>query len=154
MPALPFGVKDTATLSDGFFPTGTINFTLFKSDGVPDCTDASQVVHTELVAVAGNGDYMSSGVEITMTGNYSWLATYSGDGNNTDVTLPPNPEGMVEECNEEFETFTVPDEPGMIKIVKVVPDAGDPADLRSNWELRYGGRVDRSDCRGNRDWLC
>ena len=127
---LDSAVKDTATLSDGFFPTGTINFTLFKNtSGTPDCTDASQKVHSELVAVAGNGDYMSSGVVADMIANYTWLATYSGDGNNTDVTLPPNDDGMEEECNADGETFETVMDPGFIKITKVNLEAEDPIGL-------------------------
>ena len=130
--SIPFDVKDTATLSDGFFPTGTINFTLYKNpSGTPDCTDASQKVHSELVAVAGNGDYMSSPFSVNMAGNYSWLATYSGDGNNTDVTLPPNDDGMEEMCNEDGETFEA-NELGMLKIVKNTIGGDATFDFESN----------------------
>lgn len=108
-----FGVKDTATLSGGFFPTGTINFTLFKDDTKPIDCSAENKIHSELVAVDGNGNYMSSGVLITMSGNYSWVASYSGDGNNTEA---------VNSCNEETESFMAMEPLGMLKISKLIEE--------------------------------
>ena len=68
-------LKDTATLSGGYFPTGTITFTLY------DPTNA--VVDTEVVTVSGNGSYSTpTGATAAMAGTYQWVATYSGDANN------------------------------------------------------------------------
>ena len=71
-------LADTATLEDGFNPTGTITFTLFQG---------STLVDTEMVTVNGNGTYTTpTGFTLpstgTATGTYQWDATYSGDGNN------------------------------------------------------------------------
>src|SRR5262249_12361476 len=73
-------LTDTATLSGGFQPTGTITFTLlFNGGGTP--------VDTETVTVNGNGNYTTpAGFTLptsgTVTGTYQWIATYSGDTNN------------------------------------------------------------------------
>ncbi|OAI45750.1 hypothetical protein AYO44_12490, partial [Planctomycetaceae bacterium SCGC AG-212-F19] len=76
----PPTLKDSATLTGGASPTGTITFTLTDPN--------SNVVDTETVTVTGNGTYTtptgftlpSSG---TVTGTYQWSATYNGDSNNT-----------------------------------------------------------------------
>jgi glyoxylate utilization-related uncharacterized protein len=77
-------LKDTATLSGGFSPTGSITFTL---------TDpTSTVVDTETVAVSGNGTYATpTGFVPTTTGTYNWVAVYSGDTNNTNATSSKEP---------------------------------------------------------------
>ena len=68
-------LTDTATLSGGYFETGTITFTLLDSSNV--------VVDTETVAVSGNGTYSTpTGFLPFALGTYLWSATYSGDGNN------------------------------------------------------------------------
>src|SRR5262249_6268709 len=75
-------LTDSAALSGGSTPTGTITFTLVYNNATVD---------TETVPVNGNGTYTtptgftlpSSG---TVTGTYQWNATYSGDGNNNSVS--------------------------------------------------------------------
>src|SRR5262249_2643544 len=75
---IPPTLTDTATLSGGFNPAGSIAFQLFQGGAL---------VHTETVSVHGNGSYTtpmgftlpSSG---TVAGNYQWVASYSGDANN------------------------------------------------------------------------
>jgi uncharacterized repeat protein (TIGR01451 family) len=73
-------LTDSATLSAGFNPTGTITFTLFYKGG-------STPLDTETVAINGNGIYTTpSGFTLPstgmVTGTYQWNATYSSDGNN------------------------------------------------------------------------
>jgi hypothetical protein len=73
-------LTDSATLSGGFKPTGTITFTLFYSGG-------STPVDTETVKVSGNGTYTTpTGYTLpiigAVTGTYQWDATYNGDTNN------------------------------------------------------------------------
>ena len=75
-------VTDTATLSNGTNPTGTITFELF---GPGDPTCAGPAVFTDVVAVAGNGDYTSGPFTPTTAGSYNWIASYSGDVNNNPV---------------------------------------------------------------------
>ena len=77
-------VMDTATLSGGSSPTGTITFTLspFRCIGAPP-------VDTETVTVNGNSTYTTpAGYTVTRAGTYYWIASYSGDTNNNPVATP------------------------------------------------------------------
>ena len=73
-------LTDSALLSGGFNPTGTVTFTLFNPSNV--------AVYTDVVTVSGNGTYTTAagnnpgGYLPTVTGTYLWTATYSGDANN------------------------------------------------------------------------
>ena len=74
---------DSATLSGGFSPAGTITFTLFQNGGTTP-------VDTETVTVTGNGNYTTpTGFALpttgVATGVYQWDASYSGDTNNNTV---------------------------------------------------------------------
>ena len=74
-------LKDSATLTGGFTPTGTITFDLYAPDGVT-------VVDTEVVTVSGNGTYNTpTGYTLptasSVAGTYQWVASYSGDINNS-----------------------------------------------------------------------
>lgn len=75
-------LKDTATLSAGSNPTGTMAFTLHGPNNV--------LVDTETVPVTGNGSYSTSvGYALpssgTVAGIYQWKASYSGDTTNRAV---------------------------------------------------------------------
>ena len=75
-------LKDTATLSSGYYESGTITFTLYQG---------STLVDTETVAVSGNGTYTTpNGYTLptsgTVTGTYQWDASYSGDSNNNSTS--------------------------------------------------------------------
>jgi hypothetical protein len=72
-------LKDSAVLSGGSSPTGTITFTLFFNGGAAP-------VDTETVPVSGNGSYATpTGFTLpaaaAAAGTYQWDATYSGDSN-------------------------------------------------------------------------
>ncbi len=76
----PVTLTDSATLANGFHPTGTITFTLFFNGG-------STPVDAETVPVSGNGTYTTpTGFTlpstIPVTGAYQWDASYSGDSSN------------------------------------------------------------------------
>jgi len=72
-------LKDMATLSGGFTPTGTITFTLTSPGGT--------VVDTETVRVSGDGTYTTpTGKVPTQTGTSFWVASYSGDSDNNGAT--------------------------------------------------------------------
>jgi Bacterial Ig-like domain (group 3) len=73
-------VTDTATLSGGVSPTGTITFTLF-GPGDATCTGTPVLTSTKAVS-SGNGDYTSDPFSTVATGSYNWVAAYSGDANN------------------------------------------------------------------------
>ena len=86
-------MTDTATLSGGFSPTGTITFTLYAPA-------ACVPVDTEIVTVSGNGTYTTpTGYTLpttgTVTGTYQWVATYSGDANNNGVASAKGNEPVV-----------------------------------------------------------
>jgi hypothetical protein len=75
-------LTDSATLSEGNNPTGSITFTLTAPDGVT-------VVDTETVAVNGNGTYTTPhGFVPATAGTFQWVASYSGDQNNNPATSP------------------------------------------------------------------
>ncbi len=78
---------DTATISGGFNPTGTITFNLFGPNNSL-CTGTPGVTST--VPVNGNGGYVSGAFTPTAVGTYRWVASYSGDVNNTPATSPCN----------------------------------------------------------------
>jgi uncharacterized repeat protein (TIGR01451 family) len=75
-------IHDTATLADGFEPTGSITFQLFG----PDDASCDSAIFTSIVAVDGNGDYNSDPFTTSEPGTYRWIATYSGDANNAAVS--------------------------------------------------------------------
>jgi len=74
-------VRDTATLSGGSSPTGTVAFSLF-SDAA-----CNNQVFTSTSNLSG-GTATSANFTPTSTGTYYWTATYSGDANNTAATSP------------------------------------------------------------------
>jgi YVTN family beta-propeller protein len=81
----PASLKDTATLSGGYSPTGSIAFTLYSP--------TNTLLDTETVAVSGNGTYTTpTGDTVpvtnsgTIAGSYQWDATYSSDRNNKSVS--------------------------------------------------------------------
>jgi hypothetical protein len=87
-------IHDTASLSGGSNPTGSITFRLYDNatcSGTPVYTSPG-------VAVNGNGDYASPDFTSTAAGSYHWVASYSGDGNNQAVSNA---------CGDASETVTV-----------------------------------------------
>ena len=88
-------ISDTAILSGGSLPTGSITFNLF---GPNDTTCVGPVIFTSTQAVSGDGSYLSDPFSPVVPGAYSWVASYSGD-------LSNNPAGTA--CNDAGETSTV-----------------------------------------------
>jgi hypothetical protein len=71
-------LTDSATLNNGYNPTGSITFTLTAPDGT--------IVDTEIATVNGNGTYSTpTGYVPAAVGTYQWVASYSGDDNNLAV---------------------------------------------------------------------
>jgi hypothetical protein len=75
-------IRDTAVLSGGSSPTGTITFSLYWAS---DST-CSKVLRTVTVVVSGSGTYDSPPIMPASPGSYQWLAIYSGDGNNKSLS--------------------------------------------------------------------
>jgi hypothetical protein len=89
-------IEDTATLSGGFNPTGSITWKLYgPSDS--SCSSAIQTF-TETGVVSGDGSYTSPSYTTTSAGSYHWVASYSGDSNNNAVSG---------NCGDPGETSTV-----------------------------------------------
>jgi hypothetical protein len=86
-------IKDTATLTGGSHPTGTITWTLYSDSA------CSNLVDTVTVPVNGDGTYTASpGFTTSSAGLYFWRASYSGDANNRSVSTrcgDPNEETPV-----------------------------------------------------------
>ena len=78
-------IFDFATLGGGDNPTGTISFVLYGPD---DLTCAGGSIFTSVIAVTGNGNYQSDTFTPHEAGTYQWVASYSGDANNTAVASP------------------------------------------------------------------
>lgn len=74
-------IADTAVLSGGSSPTGTITFRLYTSRD----TTCSTPLTTSTVPVNGNGTYPSPVVTQRNPVAYQWTASYSGDANNAAV---------------------------------------------------------------------
>jgi hypothetical protein len=72
-------VHDTATLSGGSSPTGSLTFKLY---GPNDSSCSGSATFTGDVTVSGNGSYDSAAFVPTAVGTYRWVASYSGDTNN------------------------------------------------------------------------
>jgi hypothetical protein len=76
-------VSDAATLSNGSDPAGTITFRLY---GRRDADCSSRPIDTSTVDVSNaNNTYSSDQFEPSATGRYRWVASYSGDRNNSTV---------------------------------------------------------------------
>jgi hypothetical protein len=88
-------ISDSANLSAGFTPTGTITF---KAFGPNDTTCALSPAFEVSVPVSGNATYPSGPFSPTAVGSYRWTAAYSGDANNNVASSG---------CNAANETSTV-----------------------------------------------
>ncbi len=72
-------LNDTAQVSGGVSPTGTVTFSLF---GPADATCSGTALYTKTVALSGGNAATTDGPASTLAGTYHWTATYNGDGNN------------------------------------------------------------------------
>ncbi|MGH3205851.1 MAG: DUF1573 domain-containing protein [Streptosporangiaceae bacterium] len=78
-------VTDTAALSGGSNPSGTITFNLYGPSATADCSTTA--VDTEQVTVGGDGSYTTpNGYTTSQAGTYWWTASYSGDTANNTVS--------------------------------------------------------------------
>ena len=81
--ALGGTISDTATLSGGSNPTGTITFNLYGPD---DATCSGASVFVSAVPVTGNAAHNSGNFSPSAAGTYRWVASYGGDSNNQPVS--------------------------------------------------------------------
>jgi hypothetical protein len=117
---MALSVTDTATLSGGANPTGSITFRLYGPD---DATCASTPVFTSnAITVNGNGTYVSApGYVPPAPGTYRWIATYSGDAGNASIAGA---------CNDPNEQVTITNAPGP-------PPTDVPIPTLSEWGLVF-----------------
>jgi LPXTG-site transpeptidase (sortase) family protein len=73
-------VGDSATLSGGYNPTGSVTFTLYSDD------TCSTSVISGSGAIAGGVASWSTSWTPTAAGTYYWIASYAGDTNNNGYT--------------------------------------------------------------------
>ena len=94
-------LNDTAMLTGGYNPSGTITFELVAPPAL-----GGGVVYTDVVTVNGNGTYDTTdktpgtnpgGYELptTANGTYQWNTSYSGDSNNIAVSDKNKPNEQV-----------------------------------------------------------
>ena len=88
-------LTDTATLTGGTSPTGTVTFVLYGPD---DATCSAPPAFTSAKTVTGTGSYTSDPFTTAAPGTYRWRATYSGDADNA---------GSATGCNDPAETVIV-----------------------------------------------
>src|SRR5439155_858069 len=75
-------IHDSVVLSGGFAPTGTITVKIY---GPNDATCSTTALFSDDLTVSGNGTYPSPAHVINPSGTYRFVASYSGDGNNSKV---------------------------------------------------------------------
>jgi len=96
---------DTATVSGGALPSGTVTFHLFGPD---DPTCAGPPAFSSTTPILGAGSYPSAPFVPPRAGVYRWVASYSGDVNN----LPVGPTA----CDDPSETVVIENPQGFLTI--------------------------------------
>jgi hypothetical protein len=89
-------LNDSATVTGGYIPTGSITFNLY---GPNNTTCAGSAIYTQTVGLSGTSAATSPGFHTVAVGTYEWTASYSGDTNN-------NP--AYSGCGAEAVVITVP----------------------------------------------
>ena len=84
-------ISDTATVSDGFNPTGTVTFNLFAPG---DTTCTSEPTFSSTNPLSG-GSATSDSFSTVVVGTYEWTATYNGDDNNMEVSSACGDESVI-----------------------------------------------------------
>ncbi|HLI33045.1 MAG TPA: kelch repeat-containing protein [Solirubrobacteraceae bacterium] len=97
-------VKDEATLAGGEAPTGSIVFRLYGPEDEA-CTGAPAYTSPP-VAVTGDGAYSSPEYAPSAPGAYRWIATYSGDANNSEVAGACNATGESVSVGKDSQTIS------------------------------------------------
>ncbi|HVU60543.1 MAG TPA: IPT/TIG domain-containing protein [Mycobacteriales bacterium] len=110
-------ISDKAALTNGEGPTGPTGTITFKAYG-PDDTTCSGTPTVSVVAVNGDGNYVSSSFAPTTAGTYLFVASYSGDANNNPVSGS---------CGDADESVTVSPVSTVPTVTKVSPTSGSTA---------------------------
>ncbi len=83
-------ISDTATVSGGSSPSGTVTFVLYG----PGDTTCQTPIFTSANRPLSGGSATSASFTTTQAGTYRWIATYNGDANNNSVS------GACNDANE------------------------------------------------------
>jgi hypothetical protein len=128
-------ISDTAKISELASPdgTGTITFTAYapKADGSAD-TACSTAVYTKTVTgIKANGSYGSgsftpSGVAPQIAGTYEWVASFSGDKNNTAASTKCGDSGEQSVVNRHTSTVSTGQKVVISDFAKVTSTLGTP----------------------------
>ena len=92
--------NDSATLSGGKSPTGTITFSLFApvNGAASTCPASGETpAFTQGVTVTGNGTYTTTNTTVLAQteGQWNWKVVYGGDANNDGFTLACGTEHFI-----------------------------------------------------------
>jgi hypothetical protein len=82
-------IADTATVTGGYSPTGTVTFNLYSN------SSGTGTLVTDANVALVNGVATSPGYTATATGTDYWVATYNGDSNNVSVSSGTALESVV-----------------------------------------------------------
>ena len=85
-------LNDSATVTGGSSPTGSIVFNLY---GPNDLTCANAAIHTQTVALTAGSATTTPGFTTTAAGTYEWTASYAGDANNNAASSACGAEAVV-----------------------------------------------------------
>ena len=85
-------IWDTATVSGGSNPTGSVTFKLFPPSDA-ECTGTP--VFEDTIGLSGGLEARSGNFEPEAAGTYRWIATYNGDGNNAIVSTGCDEEEVI-----------------------------------------------------------
>jgi uncharacterized repeat protein (TIGR01451 family) len=112
---------DSAVVSGGYAPTGTLTFSLSGPNGFS---------YTQKVTVSGNGTYHASDGPISNpdAGTYTWSVTYSGDDNN---------ESAVDQGGPDEQTVVSPASPSIT--TTQAPASGSTGDTYNDSAVLSGG---------------
>ncbi len=81
---VPVAVSDSAVVSGGHNPTGSVVFTLYPS--LAACNAATGAVYTSPAEALTAGKAASGSFTLTTAGTYQWVAKYSGDATNASTS--------------------------------------------------------------------
>jgi hypothetical protein len=88
----PINLTDSATVSGGSNPTGTVTFKLY---GPGDAACGTAIFTSADNALTNGAATTASAFNATTAGTYNWIATYSGDANNNSASTKCGDESVV-----------------------------------------------------------
>jgi len=130
-------IGDTAVLSGGAAPTGTITWKVYAAG--TSCTTA--LFTTAPVSVNGDGSYASPSVTPSAAGTYQWVASYSGDANNNAFTSACNVTSEQSVVNSPPSPPPTPPAPG-ISVIKLQRDGSTGPFTAQTITVKVGDTID------------